>query len=69
MRHEERQDRMEARSGIPARAQGKTDGLDEIREALDKLERYCHKGAITPLEFAEEREMLEAQRDGLRRAH
>jgi hypothetical protein len=67
MRHEQRQDRMEARSGTPVTERRATDGLDEIREAIDKLERYCLQGSITPLEFAEERELLEAQRDGLRR--
>lgn len=68
MREERRQDRVEARSGTASAERGIRDGLDEIRDAIDRLEQYCRQGRITPVEFAEERDLLEAQRAGLRRA-
>jgi hypothetical protein len=42
-------------------------GLDEIRQAIDQLERICRRGKITETELAEERDLLRAQDESLRR--
>jgi hypothetical protein len=42
-------------------------GLIEIREAIDHLERTCRQGRITPAELAEERELLTAQQRSFER--
>jgi hypothetical protein len=40
-------------------------GLNDISDAIDRLERTCRHGRITPGELAEERDLLQAQRHGL----
>jgi hypothetical protein len=40
-------------------------GLRDIRDAIDRLERTCRQGRITPGELAEERDLLQAQQYGL----
>jgi hypothetical protein len=42
-------------------------GLDEIRHAIDQLEQICRQGKITASELAEERDLLQAQDESLRR--
>jgi hypothetical protein len=43
------------------------EGLNEIREAIDQLERTWRAGKITPVELAEERDLLQAQHSALQR--
>jgi hypothetical protein len=42
-------------------------GLEEIRDAITQLEWTCRQGKITPGELAEERDLLQAQDESLRR--
>jgi hypothetical protein len=59
---------MEGRSEADREAVERTvqSALTEIGEVIERLERTCRAGSITPDELSEERDHLRAQRQSLR---
>jgi hypothetical protein len=58
---------MEGRSGADRESVERTvrSALTEISEVIERLERTCRAGSITPDELSEERDLLRAQRQSL----